>query len=515
MPEKDQTDSSNQENNLGEKVKTGYLWTLVSNGLGQPVSFLFGIVLARILSPSDFGIIASCLIFTEIGSTLVGSSYVSGLTQRKKLSGKDISTGFVLQLISGVALAVIVSICSPLASHFFNEKLISPVLSLLSINFILLAFCGVPTVIARRNLNFKLITKAEISEKFSNGAIAAGLAVGGFGVYSLVVGRLVGRVIYALVLIFGTKWKPSFKFDKSSASSLYKICFQFASKEILDDTARNIDYFLVGGRLGMSMLGFYSRAYYLMTLPITNFSRSLGRVLFPAFSLIQDDDERLIRGLLKSNTLIAITTFPILAGIMLVAPTFIPFVYGAKWIPSVVPLQIICFAGIFYAIEAPAISIINARAFLIAEIKRQLIHMLLLVAGVLIGSYWGIIGVSWGVSITAGIYWFLVLNLLKRKMGVSILIYLKSLLPAIFSSLIMIIGVFIFQRIWFLYANEIYLLFHILGSVFIGIVIYFIALFTSEKIIRDPQIQEAFSEIHRFIGSVKYSLFKLVGMQKS
>lgn len=498
--------NKSQHRDLGDKVKSGYLWTVLSNGIGQPLSFLFGIVLARILSPSDFGIIASCLIFTEIGSTLVGSSFASSLTQKKDLTEQDLSTGFILQFISGLVVAGIVIGISPLAGHLMGEKLIMPVLSALSLNFLLLTFCVIPTVLARRNLNFRIITKSEISEKVTNGVIAASLAIVGFGVWSLVIGYLTGRVVYAVVLISATKWKPSIIFNKASASYLWKISFKFAIKEILDDTARNIDYFLVGWRLGMSPLGFYSRAYSLMTLPITNLSKSLSKVLFPAFSLIQNDDNRIIKGMLKSNCTIAITTFPLLVGLMLVAPAFIPFVYGAKWLPTVQPLQIMCIAGLFYSIDTTAISVINAKAFLIPEIRRQIFHMVLLILGVLIGSKWGLIGVSWGVTITAIIYWLLLLQLLKSRMNLPFRVYFESLLPALISCIIMGFLVLLFQNTLLpQYFNDSHLM-NLMGSMIIGALSYIFAILMSGRLITSPLIEETYHEMAKFLIGLRFGV---------
>ena len=498
--------NGNIQKDLSGKVKSGYLWTVLSNGIGQPLSFVFGIVLARILSPADFGIVASCLIFTEIGSTLVGSSFASGLIQKKELLKQDISTGFILQFITSVVVALLVIGLSPLASLAMKEQLVTPVLSLLSLNFIILNFCVIPTVIARRNLNFRLITKAEVAEIIANGVIASGLAIGGFGVWSLVLGRLSGRIVYSFVLILATKWRPTIHFDKSSASYLWKICVKFAVKEILDDTARNIDYFLVGWRLGMTPLGFYSRAYNLMTLPITNLSKSLSKVLFPAFSLIQSEESRIVRGMLKSNCAIAIATFPLLMGLMLVAPTFIPFVYGAKWMPTVQPLQILCFAGLFYSIDTTAISVINAKAYLIPEIRRQLVHMVLLVLGVLIGSKWGLIGVSWGVTITAVIYWFLLLQLLKMRIRLSLKEYLESLLPASISCIVMIFMVLFFQKIIVpLYFMDSQLL-NLAGSVFVGVLSYLLVLFFADRLIESAIIEGTYLELRKFLESIRFSL---------
>ena len=318
-------------------------------------------------------------------------------------------------MITGFVVALIIILIAPIASHLLDNKVVHPVLSALTINLIILGFCGTPVAIARRNLNFRLLSILELFETIIFGIISIILALSGYGVWSLVIGKLSSRFLYALILHKTVGWRPKLRFSRESVNVLFKISAQFAGKNILDDLTKNLDYFIVGKFLGITALGFYARAYDLMTIPVNKLSRSLGSVLFPAFSKIQNDPNRLIRGLLKSTCLISITIFPILIGLQLTAYDLIPFVYGEKWLPTVLPLQIICFAGLFYTIDSPAVSLINAKGLLVDEIKRQLIHMILLVFAVLLGSRWGIVGVTWGVVFAAFIYWILLLQLLKKE----------------------------------------------------------------------------------------------------
>lgn len=505
-------DNNNKNIGLSDRVKSGYSWTLAGNAIGQPISFIFGVILARILSPTDFGIIASCVVFIEVGNTLVAASYTSGLIQKKDIEKKDLSTGFILQLLTSVFILSCIIAISFIAAKIMKNPMVQPVLSVLSINFILLAFRGMPTVLVQRELNFQLLAKIGLAEKVCFGIVASMAAFMGSGVWSLVVGTLTARALHTLIILYYSGWRPSLQFDKVSAISILKISARFAVKDILDELARNVGFFLVGWRLGVRSLGFYSRAYNLMTLPVTNFSKSLENVLFPAFSQIQDDKERLKSGLLKSSAIIAMTTFPILIGLSLTAPIFIPVIYGIKWLPTVVPLQIICIAGLFYAIDSPVVSLINAKAFLTEEIIRQVIHLSLLVLGVLLGSFWGLEGAAWGVTLAASVYWFLLLQLLKNRMNLSWSQYLLSFIPAIIASSVMALTVLIFKNyLFFIHkSNDIIVL---VGSIFIGAVIYFIMLVILRTVLKNTPLKEAFRDIDQFVLK-NWSKISVIGRGK-
>lgn len=497
---------------IGSKVKSGYLWTLLDAGLGQPMSFAAGIVLARLLSPSDFGLMAACMIFTEVGSTLVSSGYVSGLLQKQSVSKDDLSTIFVLQLLTaGIVVLLVVSL-APLAAHFFDNKTMTSVLSILSLNVAILAFCGVPTAIANRQLNFRLLTWTSLVELIIFGIISISLALNGFGVWSLVIGKLLSRVCYTLLLYVKVGWRPCLHYNRDSAHSLIRISAQFAGKNLLDDLTKNIDYFIIGNTLGISKLGFYSRAYSLMTLPVTKLSQSLGNVLFPAFSKIQDEKERLIRGMLKSTTLISMTIFPLLTCLILVAPVLIPLVYGVKWSPTIIPLQILCLAGLIYTVDSPAVALINAKGLLTDEIKRQILHLILLVTGIIVGTRWGLAGVAWGVTGAAFIYWLLLLQLLKKRVDLSLRFYLDSLIPAVSGSVIMALCTLGSQHITQRYfpGNSIMFL---INSILAAGFAYTLTLITVRHFIKKPSVTEAYVEIEGFLVKLIHPLIKILPLK--
>ncbi len=499
---------------LGSQVKTGYLWTLFGAGSRQVLSFFSGIVLARILSPSDFGTIAACLLFTEVASTLVSSSFVSALVQRRDVSDRELSTVFVLQLLMGMAMALVLVGVAPFVGRFMGNPRIGPVLALLSLNPILLAFISPSMVIVRRNLAFRLLTLVGFTQVITYGVVGVASASLGQGVWSLAWARTATNAVGALHLAYATGWRPSLRLNWSAAASFWKISAQFAGRNILDDVSRNGDYLIVGWRLGVEPLGFYSRAYSLMTLPISKLSDSLGTVLFPAFSKIQDERERLVWGMVKASCLISLTLFPLLVGLQVVAPDLIAVVYGSKWMPTVPPLQVMCVAGLFYALDPPAVSLIHAKGYLPQEINRQLVHLVCLVAGVLGGTLWGTTGAAWGVVLAALVHWVLLLRLLKRRIGLPVLGYLGALVPAGCASAVMAVVVLMFRMGMSRYVG----MAGVAGlacSIALGGVTYFGTLWRLRRMGDRPLLNEAFDELGSLLQQIWTRMCRLFAVEKA
>ena len=499
---------------LGSQVKRGYLWTLLGGGFRQIFSFLFGVVLARILSPSDFGTIAACLVFTEIASTLVASSFVSALVQRREVSARELSTVFVLQLAMGVGMALALVGAAPLVGRFMGVPKIGAVLTVLALNPILLAFTAPSMVIARRGLDFRALAFVGFAQMATHGLVGIGLARAGLGVWSLAWARTASNAVGAFHLAWATGWRPSLRFSWSAAASLWKMAAQFAGKTILTDVSHNGDYLIVGWRLGVEPLGFYSRALSLMTLPISKLSGSLGAVLFPAFSRIQDERERLVRGMVKASCLISLTLFPLLVGLQLLAPDLISVVYGAKWLPSVPPLQVICIAGLFYCLDPPAVSLIHARGLLKEEINRHLLHVGVLVIGVFSGTLWGTTGAAWGVVVAALTHWILLLNLLKRRIGLPVFGYLRALVPASLASAVMAVVVFMFRMGISRYAGMSGPV-ALVCSIGLGGVTYVGILCCLRWAGNRPLLNDAFDELGSLLREMRIRVYKVLAVEKA
>lgn len=486
---------------LSVKIKKGYFWVLMSSLSSQMLSFGIGIVLARTLHPEDFGIFAAIMIITEVASTLVSSGFVSVLLQRQETRSEHFSTAFILALITGVAVCLTLIGIAPWVGSFYHNNSAGNILRILSFNFLMLPFSSIPSAILRRQMKFHTIMTTDMSQMIAQGGTSIILAIYGFGVWSLVWGRLAGHLVMSIHLMTATGWFPKFRCDLQSGKDLISLGIQFSTKNILNDIASNIDYLIVGRYLGLEQLGYYSRAYYLMTLPVSRLSTSVGIVLFPAFAKIQDDHQRILSGLIKATCGISLISFPVLIGLYLVAPSFIHVVYGEKWTATVLPLQIMCLGGLFYAIEPVAVSVIHAKGYIMSEILRQCIYLLLLITGVYLGSSWGIAGVAYAVLFVSFSYWLMLQFLLKKIILLPLKDYYNSLGPAAIACIFMFVIVRFYQ-FWvgpYFHKESLMLL---LSSVSLGMISYSMALLVLRSRVKHPLVLEVFAEIEGRIVSM-------------
>jgi O-antigen/teichoic acid export membrane protein len=240
-----------------------------------------------------------------------------------------------------------------------------------------------------------------------------------------------------MILIARAGWPLRLGWDRAALADLLGLGAGLTLKRVINYAAANVDYAVIGRRLGPADLGYYTRAYGLITMPLHQFSRVIMSVLFPAFSRIQGDDTRLIAGYSKVVTATAIASFPFLAGLALVAPSFINVVYGEKWLPTVLPLTIMCVAGMMKSVSTFVGAIADAKGQVKREVKRQLIYLAVLVAGTIAGSRYGTAGVAVAVVFASFLMLLMMQSFLGSLTGMRWRTYLGALWPAVAATLVM------------------------------------------------------------------------------
>ena len=232
--------------------------------------------------------------------------------------------------------------------------------------------------------------------------------------------------------------------DRAALRDLVGFGAGLTLKRVINYSASNVDYFVIGRRLGAADLGFYTRAYGLMTLPLTQLSRVIMQVLFPAFARIQDDT-RLVAGYSKVVTATSLVSFPFLVGLVLVAPSFIAVVYGDKWLPAVLPLEIMTAAGMMKAVTTFVGSIADARGQVLSEVRRQVVYLILLVLGTVVGSHYGTAGVAAAVVVASFCMLLMMQSFLGQMTGMRWRTYLAALWPALAATGVMATAVMLTQ----------------------------------------------------------------------
>jgi O-antigen/teichoic acid export membrane protein len=381
--------------NLGGRVVSGATFTLIGVIFRTTITIGSMAILARLLTPADFGHIAMATIVTELAAVFANFGFGSILIQRTRISRLQIDTMHWCALGLGAFLTLVVFGLSFIASNFFDDEMVGPLLRILSLSFLLEELTMVPRSLLARRMRFKLDFYVQAGMLIARAGTAVVFAMNGFGVWSLVAGALAGYVHQAIGYQALAGYWPRLKFNAVFLRSTWRTNGSYFGTGILFYITSNLDFFLIGKTLGASTLGQYQNARSLSDEVRVRMVQPLQRVLFPAFSAIQNDPDRFRDGILKSGRLLALTFMPVGFGMAAVAPELVRVLYGEQWLPMIPVMQVIAMGTGFSAAASIATPIFNATDRVGLNLRLFGVSAILSVIFMLLGSQWGVMGVSW------------------------------------------------------------------------------------------------------------------------
>lgn len=341
-------------------VGAGISWSLFSQLGRQLATFGTTVLLARFLSPEDFGLIGMATVFTGLVG-IVNDVGVSGaLVQRKNIEEVHLSSMFWLNICVGVVLFFLTYFLSDLISEFFSSDRLSDVLKVIGVAFVAGSLSIVQQSILLRGLDFKPLAVIETISVLLAGAVSVLAAFLGFGVWSIVFQLVLAPVFTSIGLWIRSSWRPAFVFDVDALGELVPYGLNMAAVNVVNYFSRNLDYIFVGKYLGAAALGYYTLAYRLMMYPLQAVSTAVARVAFPAFSRNADNLEALGSGYLRMVGGVSLFTFPMVVGVFSIAPEFVAVVFGAEWNETSKILRILCVAGLVQSVGTTVGSIYQA-----------------------------------------------------------------------------------------------------------------------------------------------------------
>lgn len=438
-------DAGKKSPGLATAVKKGATWVLASRVLVVFVMFISSIIMARLLEPREFGIFGIAMLFTHLATRFGNLGFGSALIRQKEINVDHVSSVFVLNLVIWPLVAGLLVWLSPYVAWFFGVPAISSVLAVLALTFLAKPFTSVARALMQRQMNFKGPAIANIVSHLVTVSMNILLAWLGFGVWSLVYGELVGVVALLITLMVSAGWVPRFRYSHTAMKELFSFGFKIFLKEILVYSYDKTDVFIVGKLLGPTQLGFYERAFRLMNLSVKELIRKIGPVLFSSFSKLHEDRERFIAAYHKVVLTLSLMVFPVFCGMGLIAPSLIHVLFGEKWMPTVIPLQILCLAGFFRMNLELTGMVLNSMGLVAFEVKRRIMGVLLLIVGCWVGSFWGLPGIATAVTITTFILTAIMMVYLANALGLQIGMLFKPQIPASMASVGMIGIVSIYQ----------------------------------------------------------------------
>lgn len=336
--------------NLRSKAVQGISWSFAGQMVKQSFQFVFNVILARLLSPAEFGLVAMANVFVYFLLIFSDLGISSALIQKKNVTESHWSSAFWLNFALGLILTVLFVFLSPAIAHFYNHPELENILMVLSVNFVLSSLTMIQQSILTRNLDFYALMVRDIGSVVISGLLAIYLAFKGWGVWSLVIQLLIATTVNNIFLWCSSQWRPKFIFSLTAIKDFFSFSSNLTCFQTLNYFARNLDQLLIGKFLGSQELGYYSLAYKLMMLPLQNISWVLVKVMFPVFSKVQDDKVRLGRAFLKMLKAISIISFPIMMLFFALGPELIRTVYGPKWSLAGDIVRILSFCGMFQSV---------------------------------------------------------------------------------------------------------------------------------------------------------------------
>lgn len=422
---------------------SGVKWSGISMGVITTLNFVTLAILARLLSPSDFGLMGMVMVVIGFAQAFADMGLSNAIIHRQKVVESHLSSFFWINVLSGIVLFVSILLVRPVVVIYFKQAALSNYLVFAAFIFLITPVGQLFTTLLRKELRFKTLSKIEIASTVVYSVSTISLAIAKFGVLSLIFGQLIRSLftVGILFFIFRRTWLPRLHFSiKEIKSYLSFGAFQMGERTV-NYLSANIDYIIIGRFLGPAALGFYTLAYRLITFPLNKINPVITRVAFPAFSKIQDDNTRMRRGYCKAINYISVLSFPMLAGMLVVAPEFIRLVYGAKWAPSIIVVQIFCLVGVFKSLGNPIGSVLLAKGRADIGFYWTVFALIMVSLAVVVGVNWGIVGVAVAILILQVPFFFIIQPIVNRLIDLKFRQYFKAIQSPFICSVIMAAGV--------------------------------------------------------------------------
>lgn len=422
---------------LTHSVLTATRWSAFSQVMRQLSQLAVTVILARLLSPDDFGVIAMATVLTGFVILLSDLGTSAAVIQRAEHPAGFLSAVFWVNIAFGVLAMLAVIALSPVVAAFYHEERLVPVLIVLSLSFPLAGLVALQRALLEKSMSFDVLARIEMLSTAIGAVTGVAVAFAGGGIWALVLQTVSTVAAMAIALWANSSWRPGFGASLAEIRSIAGFSGYLTGFNVVNYFARNADYVLIGWLLGSEQLGYYTMAYRILMFPLQNLSAVITRVTLPAFSRIQADDSRFRRGYLASIGVIAVVSFPVMAGVFSVARPLVEAAFGDRWLPMVPILMIFAPVGLVQSIVATAGSIYIAKNQTASMFKWGVFAGVVVVTSFIVGLQWGVLGVAacYGIASLALAYPGMAIPL--RLIGLKVKDSLAVLWPPLVSASLM------------------------------------------------------------------------------
>lgn len=434
----------------------------------QGISFIIQLILARILAPSDYGVITMLTVFIAISQVFVQSGLNTALVQRKDTSEDDYTSVFWVSLLISIILYIILFFSAPFIASFYNMPELTSVLRVLALILIPGAFNSIQNAKVQREMKFKQLLYCTIASAVVSGIVGIIMAYAGLRFWALVGQQLINQVMVCITLMLFIKWHPKMKFNFARVKTFFSFGWKLLVSSLIDTIYQNLTNLVVGRKYNSETLGFYNRGNQFPNIFVTNINGSIQSVMLPVLSKEQDNKDKMKSMMRRSIVTSSYILFPLLMGLAVCAEPLISLLLTDKWLPCVPYLRIFCFIYAFWPIHTANLQAINALGrsdkFLQLEIIKKAYGLITLIITVF--CFKSPMAIAIGSACTSVISCFVNAHPNKKLLNYSYIEQMKDILPPIAMATIM--GVFVYA-ITLLQLNSIITL---LIQVLVGVIVY-------------------------------------------
>lgn len=372
------------EGGLQRKVFSGLIWKFGERIGAQAVSFLVSIILARLLLPSDYGVIALITIFIDIANVFVSSGFGAALVQKKDADEVDFSSVFYFSIVMSWVLYAIVFFCAPAVARFYDKEILTPVLRVMALKLPLAGVNSVQHAYVQKKMLFKRFFFSTLIGTVGSAVVGIVMAYTGFGAWALVAQYLFNSTMDTVVLWFTVRWRPVWRFSLGRMKYLFGFGWKMLASELIHTSYKQIRSLIIGKVYTEKDLAFYNQGGKLPSLIVTNINSSVSSVLFPAMTLKQDDTSKLKEMVRLSIRVSSYIMWPLMIGLLVMSEPIVRLMFTEKWLPCVPYMQIACIQFALEPVQTANVQAVKAmgkgRTYLIMEIVKKLFGIVMIVA---------------------------------------------------------------------------------------------------------------------------------------
>ena len=432
--------------NLKANALSGAKWNFIGHAGRQSIAFLVSVVLARLLTPREFGLLAVLFIFQEIANALVNSGLNAPLVQEKEISPLDCSTVFYFNVVVAVICYVTLVAGAHQIALFYREPELSNLIVSYGLVFLIYALGNIQLGLLLRELDYRRLNTIDLIGVASSGVVAIFMAIRGYGVYSLVGQQLSHATITSLLYWLNSSWRPTLAFSVASFRRFFRFGSRVLVVSILDKALNTLDNLVIGRIEGAAFAGQYSRGKNTRELPISVLTGVIASLVFPLFSRITSPAE-LRNAHARFVGFVTYLSAPAMVGMALVAEPLITVIYSAKWLPAVPFLQLFCLFGITIPLNSILVQTIMSRGEGQGLLSIELRKKAVLVVSLGVGAFLGPVGLVWALCVGHYVMLLMSMRFVARLLDTTVRSLLVAAFPGVGLAVLMALPVYAVGRV--------------------------------------------------------------------